>query len=324
MPADSDAGLAAPAVTAHAAVARALEAQGVELLSYAAGRERAGGGELADCKELSCAAELCKKAKTDLAVMVAVRSLTSESVAKPREVQVTLIDAHDARFFGQARVSQGDYSEAAREALLDARAYQMLGPGPHLRVTSEPAGADVSIDDQLAGESPYRAQISPGKHTVEVRRQGYKTAAQMIDVPRDGQRPVVISVVLDKRGQASGTGSATEIEADIDAAMDSAPARTSRPIVGPLILGVVGLGLITYDVVLIAMSGCEREEGPRKACTQPSEIDPAPALIIGGVGVAALGAGILWFALGAEETGGDEPALSARVSPLGAELRGTF
>lgn len=323
MPAENDAGLAAHAITAHAAVARALEAQGVELLSYAAARERAGGGELADCKELKCSAELCKKAKADLVVMVAVRALTSESLTKPREVQITLVDPNDARFFGRATVQQGEYSEAAREALLDARAYQLLGPGPHVRVESEPQGADVTIDDQLAGQTPYRALITPGKHTVEVSLEGYKTQAQMIDVPRGAQQPTRLSVVLPARAQPSGTGTASEIEADIDAAMVAPPKRSSRPIVGPVILGVVGLGLITYDVVMIASSGCERNEPvPGDTCTQPSEIDPAPAIVIGGVGVAALGAGILWFVLGADDD--DDEPLSARISPLGAELRAKF
>jgi hypothetical protein len=324
MPADSDAGLAAHAITAHAAVARALEAQGVELLSYAAARERAGGGELADCKVLTCSAELCKKAKAELVVMVAVRSLTSEKLAKPREVQVTLVDPNDARFFGRAEVRQGDFSEAAREALLDARAYQLLGPGPHVRVESVPEGADVTIDDQLAGQTPYRAPIAPGKHTVEVSLTGYKTQGQMIDVPRGAQQPVRISVELQARAQPSGQGTASEIEADIDAATTLPPKRSTRPIIGPLILGVVGLGLITYDVVLIAASDCERNEPVAgDTCTLPTEIDPAPAIVIGGVGVAALGAGILWFVLGADADDSDEP-VSARISPLGAELRAKF
>lgn len=324
MPAEGDPGLGAAAITAHAAVARALEAQGVELLSYAAARERAGGGELAACRELTCAAALCKKAKAELVVMVAVRERASDARAsdtkvRPRDVHVTLVEPGDARFFGRAEVAQGDYGAAAREALLDARAFQLLGPGPHVRVESEPEGADVSIDGELAGETPYRAAIEPGKHVVEVRLDGYRTQAQMIDIPRGAQQPARLRIQLEARAQAPGTGAAA-ISADIDAATTAPPKKRSRPIVGPLILGAVGLGLITYDVVMIASAGCAREE--RGACTQTSEIDPAPAIVIGAVGAAALGAGLVWFLLGGEDD--DEPGVSARVSPLGGELRARF
>jgi len=327
MPADGDEGMAAHAITAHAAVARALEAQGVELISYAAARERAGGGELADCRALTCSAALCKRADAELAVLVAVRAQHDHSThqhdPKAREVQVTLVEPSDARFFGKADVVRGDFSAAAREALLDARAYQLLGPGPHVRVDSTPGGADVSIDDELVGESPYRAVIEPGKHTVEIRLEGHKTQAQMIEVRRGAQQPTRLHAKLQPRAQASGT-SQGEIEADIDAAMVAPPKTRSRPIVGPLILGVIGLGLITYDVVLIASAGCQRHEPTAgRPCTYPSEIDAAPAIAYGVLGVAALGTGIVWFLLGG---GGDaqDASVSARVSPFGADLRARF
>jgi hypothetical protein len=314
MPADGDEGLGAHAITAHAAVARALEAQGVELLSYAAARERAGGGELAECRELTCSAQLCKKAGAELVMLVAVRALKAEGKSKPREVQVTLVEPTDTRYFGSALVRQGDFSEAAREALLDARAYQLLGPGPHVRVESTPPGADVAIDDELKGESPYRAVIAPGKHTVEIRLEGYKTQAQMIDIPRGGQQPTRLNIVLEARAPAATN---EEIEADIDAATTAPPKKSSRPIAGPLILGVIGVGLITYDVIAIAGAGCERENNG--TCTLESEVDVPLAVAIGGTGVAALTAGMLWFALGGDDD--DKPGVSARVSPLGGELR---
>jgi hypothetical protein len=318
MPADGDQGLGAHAITAHAAVARALEAQGVELLSYAAARERAGGGELAECRKLTCSAELCKKAGAELVMLIAVRARKAEGKSQPREVQIALVEPGDARYFGRALVKQGDYSEAAREALLDARAYQLLGPGPHVRVESTPPGADVAIDDSLVGETPYRAAIAPGKHTVEIRRQGYKTQAQMIDIPRGAQQPTRIDVVLEARAPAASN---EEIEADIDAATTAPPRQSSRPIAGPLILGGIGAGLITYDLISIAGTGCEREDNG--SCTKPSEVDVPLALAFGGAGVAALTAGILWFALGGGD-GDDEPGMSAHISPLGGELRGRF
>jgi hypothetical protein len=324
LPVEADSGLAAHGVSAHEAVERALEAQGVELQSYASARERAGG-ELAECREVTCGAELCKKARAQLVVLVAVHEVENDD-GRLREVQVTLVEPSDARYFGRAPIVRGDSSRAGREALLDARAYQLLGPGPHLRIESEPKGADVVIDDELSGETPYRALIRPGRHTVEVKLQGYKTDTQVIEVVRGAQEPTRLRVTLKERSHATGTGK-EEIEADIDNATMAAPKDDSRPIVGPLILGVIGLGLITYDVVMIAKAGCERHEPtPGKTCTETSEVDPAPAIVIGGVGAAALGAGIVWFLLGGDDD--DERGVSARIGPriypLGAELRAKF
>ena len=70
----------------------------------------------------------------------------------------------------------------------------------------------------------------------------------------------------------------------------------------------------------IAGAGCEREDAG--TCTKKSEVDVPFAVAIGGAGVAALTAGVLWFALGGDD--GDEAAVSARVSPLGGELRARF
>ena len=70
----------------------------------------------------------------------------------------------------------------------------------------------------------------------------------------------------------------------------------------------------------IAGTGCERTD--LDTCTKTSEVDVPFAVAIGAAGAAALGAGILWFALGG---GGDgEPGVSARISPLGGEIRATF
>ena len=321
LPPEADSGLAAHGVSAHEAVERALEAQGVRLQTYATARERAGA-ELAECRELTCSAELCKKARAELVVLVEVREVENAD-GKLREVQVTIVEPSDARYFGRAPIVRGDSSRAGREALLDARAYQLLGPGPHLRIESEPEGADVLIDDELSGETPYRALVRPGKHTVEVRLDGYKTDTQLIDVVRGSQEPTRLRVTLKARTAASGTGK-DQIESDIDNATIAPPKDRSRPIVGPLILGVLGLGLITYDVVMIATAGCEREEPtPASTCTHKSEIDPAPAIVIGGVGAAALGAGVLWLALGGDDDDTGR-GVRARISPLGAELRAAF
>jgi tetratricopeptide (TPR) repeat protein len=50
-----------------------------------------------------------------------------------------------------------------------------------LGVSSTPEGADVYIDDELAGQTPVRAQVAPGPHRVRVVRRGYKPQHEEVD-----------------------------------------------------------------------------------------------------------------------------------------------
>ncbi|MFO0678695.1 MAG: PEGA domain-containing protein [Polyangiaceae bacterium] len=54
----------------------------------------------------------------------------------------------------------------------------------HLAVKSRLPGADVVVDSQVVGKTPLSTSLSivPGKHTVELRRAGYSTAKQELDL----------------------------------------------------------------------------------------------------------------------------------------------
>ncbi|MBM4039488.1 MAG: PEGA domain-containing protein [Planctomycetes bacterium] len=54
-------------------------------------------------------------------------------------------------------------------------------PTVPLQVSSTPEGADVYIDDELAGQTPVRAQVAPGPHRVRVVRRGYKPHHEEVD-----------------------------------------------------------------------------------------------------------------------------------------------
>ncbi len=54
----------------------------------------------------------------------------------------------------------------------------------HLAVKSHLPGAEVVVDSQVVGKTPLSTSLSivPGKHTVELRRAGYTTAKQEVDL----------------------------------------------------------------------------------------------------------------------------------------------
>lgn len=51
-----------------------------------------------------------------------------------------------------------------------------------VNVSSNPAGADISVDGDFVGNSPASLRLAPGKHTVTVKMSGYKDWSREITV----------------------------------------------------------------------------------------------------------------------------------------------
>lgn len=132
----------------------------------------------------------------------------------------------------------------------------LVGKLAHLRVKSGLPGARIYANDQLLGESPAPATFSllPGKYRIELRRDGYRTAAREISLGEgaDGE------VELDP--EESGVGPRAEMVLGfsetspvvvVDGHPASTPNRLSLP-VGPHHLHVERAGFyeIDRDVVL--------------------------------------------------------------------------
>lgn len=46
-------------------------------------------------------------------------------------------------------------------------------PKPELQIWSSPAGADVFLDGQYVGQTPYLAEVAPGMHTIDLRKKNF-------------------------------------------------------------------------------------------------------------------------------------------------------
>lgn len=51
-----------------------------------------------------------------------------------------------------------------------------------VNVSSNPTGADVSVDGDFVGDSPAALKLAPGKHTITVKMSGYKDWSREITV----------------------------------------------------------------------------------------------------------------------------------------------
>jgi hypothetical protein len=291
----------------------ALRGQGVTVLPARAASP-APGKERGACDALDCAAALVEAADADLAAAVAVSS-AGEPPA-PSTVFVTLVDRSGARFPGRARVDpgvEGDLARAVKDALLDARALQLLGPGPWLRIRGEPEGAEVVLNGKLVGTVPYRAPVESGRHTLEVRSGGHRAHVQTVDVPPSAARQVEVDIDLPPK-VVDGHPDAEDPGLEPDAA--EPPVGSGRPIVGPLILGGLGVAVIATDIALVLSSGCQRSDS-RGTCLEHRSIQKAPALVIGGVGFAAIAGAALWYLLGGDPDSAERDT-ALRLTPDGA------
>ena len=74
-------------------------------------------------------------------------------------------------------------------------------------VTSSPSGADVELDGSFVGNTPSAIGVSPGDHTISVKKRGYKTWERKIKVS-SGKVNVFAELEADTK-QNSAEGAAT-------------------------------------------------------------------------------------------------------------------
>ena len=274
---------------ATAAVA-ALVDDGVTVRSPADTEAVLTGDPLAECHSIDCAAAVAQRVGADFVVVLSVFG-TAEQAAS---VTVALATADGLSFGGEADItSERPLAQAVADAIAQARVRQGVGTRGTLRVETTVPGATVHIDGRFRGETPLYRALEPGPHQVIVRAEG--RVSQTHDVVVSLHAETALRLTL---------------------APTPAPrARTARPWLGPLALGVVGLGALTVDVVALAMTG-------KDGLTDRSLSWPM-FVTVGAVGLGALVTGVLWYAL----SGSEEPppaSLALLVAPSGVAGGLTF
>lgn len=319
-PALADTGGEAVASVASAALAEALRMQGLSVVTYEQGK---GAVSAAQGCDDACGARLLRLVSADFSAIV--RVVSSPSSGRSRAI-VKMFDAAGHRYEGSADIRDGDVRDATTRAVLDVRAYQLLGPGPWLRIEGTPEGATVLIDGESAGTLPYRAPISPGKHDVVVREAGYVRAHQAIEVPNDDSRHVDLRIALEPAQLAASSVAAQSVEGSAAAAPSEAT-TDSTWLAAPVAMGVLGVGLAAVLTVRIA-SGVDDCVDPDMSmrCTESRSVRPAPTIIGYTLSAALLGGAITWIALGLSHDSepSESPPLAAGIGVGQVSLRGSF
>lgn len=317
LPPKGDDALKTERLKANVVLGDALQAQGIKVIPHSEAVASVGGGAARECDSVDCAPALIEAASADVAAALAVWAAGDPPT--PSTVFVTLVDRRGERYPGKARVEDADLTRATKEALLDARALQLLGPGPWLRVRGKPEGAQVLLNGKLVGTLPYRAPVRSGRQTLEVRYEGLRTHAQTVDIPPNATRQVEVDV--DLAPHAEGTFAVKDAENDV--VRDSgAGTKTSRPIIGPVILGTAGLAVIIVDVAYLGSAGCSAHDSAG-VCLKRDEVDKGRAIAWGAVGLAAMGGALAWYLLGGSHEESDS-SMSLRVGPGSVTLHSRF
>lgn len=84
------------------------------------------------------------------------------------------------------------------------------GPRQELKIMSTPSNADVTIDGNLTGSTPYTFRVPSGDHVVSVRMAGYQPEQRAVHVAT-GAVSLEIPLVKQDGGEATPTTKAAEL-----------------------------------------------------------------------------------------------------------------
>jgi hypothetical protein len=299
-------------LAAHA-LADGLRMQGLTVTEFDEAKKALPRGER--CDE-ACAARLLRAVGADLSAAV---KLLGDERGTLNRAQVSLVDAAGHRFDGTAGVRDGDVRDATTRALLEARSYQLLGPGPWLRIMGTPEGAEVLVDGSVVGKLPYRGSISAGKHSVVVRDAGYSRFEHRLEVPAEDDRKLKIQVALEP---APIEAPAPALELNASARPEPASERSHLWLAMPIAMGALGIGLAALTSVRVA-SGPDRCVAPDDAgrCTARRGVHLWPTVGAYALSAGLLGAGIVWIALGTHE---EQVSLAANIGIGHVSVAGSF
>jgi hypothetical protein len=312
-PSRVDAGGEAVRTAAVSALGDALRLQGLNVILFEDAKTQLPRGD--ECDE-ACAARLLRAVSADMSAVV---QIGADAEKLPNRALVTLRDAQNHRYEGAASVRDGDVRDATTRAVLEARSYQLLGPGPWLRVSGTPDGADVKIDGNSVGKLPYRASMTPGEHRVTVGEAGYVRFTETVNVPADDSRKVDVKVALEP---LAIDAPASAIASDAGSEPRVSTSGDSTWLLLPIAMGVVGLGWAAAISVRLA-AGVEPCVNPDISmhCMGEQRVKVAPTVAGYAISAALLGTSITWIALG---TRSEQPQLTANVGLGRVALSGTF
>jgi hypothetical protein len=228
--------------------------------------------------------------------------------------------------FQRYLVEGGDALTPARSAQVQASITELRGRVARLTVTTNVAGAEITIDDAPVGVTPLAGPlvVSAGRRKVVALKPGRVNAVRFVDIAGGDTADIILEL---HEVPATHARQPTAV----------APTAERRSLVPAVLgLGVAAAGIGVGSVFGVFAMGDKHDLDracPNKACPPSSQSqvdalsgDSLVSTIAFGVGAAGLVVGVGWLAL--RGGGGEARANAARVEPwigpTSAGVRGAF
>ncbi|MBP9086303.1 MAG: PEGA domain-containing protein [Kofleriaceae bacterium] len=294
-------------------------AAATETLSAAAWKMGDAGFTPKDAKAMSacmasatralCVDAIIKKKKV---ARVAILSLETHRTSQGEDELIVsarlLVPADNTFAFDQRYCSHctDDTVASTTKALMQSLLAQLAQDRNRtvLAVNSEPASAGVFVDDQTAGVTDLKMNISPGPHKVRIERQGYKTELRNVTGVEGKTVTIMVKLAPAVAAVATTAGAAKVAPATVPAriaptaevaALPSQPNQDSRTashstLAPKLLVGFGGAAIISGGVLMLL-----NEKDPVAPRGEPQPRTYRTTLLPGGI---LMGTGLLAAAIG--------------------------
>lgn len=84
------------------------------------------------------------------------------------------------------------------EQIIASLGYRLEASYPEIEFVSSPPGANVRIDSEFAGQTPFKVQLSPGKHLVQFALKGHKLLTREFEIQAGKKRRIAVLLSSEK------------------------------------------------------------------------------------------------------------------------------
>ncbi|MBX3184905.1 MAG: PEGA domain-containing protein [Polyangiaceae bacterium] len=227
-------------------------------------------------------------------------------IAKSIDKQLKIVEAIEAY---SSFLSNPDHARAGADKVDDAKSrLDTLKQTPaELQLTTEPAGASVTVDGQAQmGETPMTLKLAPGKHRIEVSSSGYETQVVELDLVPGGK--ATENVALAEAQLAPVTPVAPPPPEEPDVGPEPEPESRSK-LPAYITLGVAGASAIVGTIFGISALGAKSDYDDNPTADRADDVERNALIADMAFGV-AITLGITGVVL--LVTGNDDPAAEAR------------
>jgi hypothetical protein len=272
------------------AVTEALRAKGYRVLSPAEVSAQLSGHTPDGCRNAAtCDPQLALATlEADAVVSIAVWQ-------RPNSPTQVAIHVRRERGYGRAEIAVGSdglsaaTTKALRLALDDSRRTHEVV----VRIDSQPAGAQLRVDQTLSAHTPARVLLLPGNHVLSIEAPGYVTSAQYLDVPEKPNGPLVVNMQL-SRAEVVGPRGAVAVAGVAGGGADQHDRAETEPSVWNYVIAAALFGtavpLLTNAIYTASTRGdCVGEIDASNRCAERVVLGPAFYASVALASVALLG-----------------------------------